>query len=54
MTKDEIVEEINFDVTPGMLKSMTIKVKKLEGLKLSKDQYFNPSFLQADRILSSN
>jgi len=36
-----------------MLKSMTLKIKKLEGLKLGKDQYFNPNFLQADRILSS-
>jgi hypothetical protein len=32
---------------------MTLKIKKLEGLKLAKDQYFNPNFLQADRILSS-
>jgi len=44
---------MGLDVTPGMLKSMTLKIKKLEGLKLAKDQCFNPNFLQADRILSS-
>ena len=53
MTRDEIYEEIGIEVTSGAIKSMNIKIKKLQGLKLAKDQYFNPNFLQADRILSS-
>lgn len=53
MTRDEIYEEVGMEVTPGMIKSMNLKIKKLEQLKLAKGLFFNPSFLQADRILSS-
>lgn len=53
MTRDEIYEEIGVEISSGTIKSMNLKIKKLEGLKLGKDQYFNPNFLQADRILSS-
>ena len=36
-----------------MLKSLTIKTKKLAELKLGNQHHFNPNFVQADRILSS-
>jgi hypothetical protein len=36
-----------------MLKSMTLKIKKLSALKLHTDSKFNPNFLLADRLMSS-
>jgi hypothetical protein len=53
MTRQEIYDMVGIELPPGMIKSMNLKIKKLEALKLGKGHCFNPSFCLADRILSS-